>query len=149
MNVSEQVKVGRQKFISELDKSTKKFISNFTKDKSTKKSELGFWYRIGYVGDTAIPDGATIDVIVKESLTNGVVIEDMDAKGIVLTQPISAFPPVFREALAKLKDHGSITIVVPPALAYGDKGYPPKVPPNATMVYELRISDVYAEPKKK
>jgi len=149
MNVSERVKVGREKFISELDKSTKKFISNFTKDKGTKKSELGFWYRIGYVGDTAIPDGATIDVIVKESLTNGVVIEDMDAKGIVLTQPISAFPPVFREALAKLKNHGSITIVVPPALAYGDKGYPPKVPPNATMVYELRVSDVYAEPKKK
>ena len=149
MNISERVKSGREKYMGDLDKSTKNFMANFTKQKNVKKSESGFWYRIGYTGDTPIPSGATIDVVVKESLANGMVIEDMDAKGIVLTQPISAFPPVFREALSKLKNHGSITIVVPPALAYGDKGYPPKVPPNATMVYDLRVSDVYPENAKK
>ncbi|MBK0033141.1 FKBP-type peptidyl-prolyl cis-trans isomerase [Erwinia sp. S43] len=149
MNISERVKSGREKYMGDLDKSTKNFMANFTKQKNVKKSESGFWYRLGYTGDTPIPSGATIDVVVKESLANGMVIEDMDAKGIVLTQPISAFPPVFREALSKLKNHGSITIVVPPALAYGDKGYPPKVPPNATMVYDLRVSDVYPENAKK
>lgn len=149
MNISERVKSGREKYMGDLDKSTKKFIANFTKQKNVKKSDSGFWYRVGYAGDALIPAGATIDVVVKESLTNGIVIEDMDAKGIVLTQPISAFPPIFREALSKLKNHGSITIVVPPALAYGDKGYPPKVPPNATMVYELRVSDIYPEQTKK
>ncbi|MFG1174705.1 FKBP-type peptidyl-prolyl cis-trans isomerase N-terminal domain-containing protein [Erwiniaceae bacterium CAU 1747] len=149
MNISERVASGREKFMSDLDKSTKKFIAAFTKQKNVKKSTSGFWYRVGYEGDTPIPAGAVIDVVVKESLTNGKVIEDMDAKGIVLTQPISAFPPVFREALSKLKNHGSITIVVPPALAYGDKGYPPKIPPNATMVYDLRISEVYPEQAKK
>lgn len=149
MNISERVKSGREKYMGDLDKSTKKFIDNFTKQKNVKKSESGFWYRIGYTGDTPIPAGATIDVVVKESLANGMVVEDMDAKGIVLSQPISAFPPVFREALSKLKNHGSITIVVPPALAYGDKGYPPKVPPNATMVYDLRVSDVYPGREKK
>lgn len=148
INVSEKVNIGREKLINELDKSTKKFIANFAKQKNAKKSNSGFWYRISYAGDTPIPEGATIDVVVKESLTNGVVIEDMDTKGIALTQPISAFPPVFREALSMLKNHGSMTIVVPPALAYGDKGYPPKVPPNATMVYELRVSDIYPVPKK-
>lgn len=149
MNISERVKSGREKYMGDLDKSTKNFMANFTKQKNVKKSEAGFWYRIGYTGDMPIPAGATIDVVVKESLANGMVVEDMDAKGIVLTQPISAFPPVFREALAKLKNHGSITIVVPPALAYGDKGYPPKVPPNATMVYDLRVSDFYPENAKK
>lgn len=149
MNISERVKLGREKYMGDLEKSTKKFMAKFTKQKNVKKSESGFWYLIGYTGDTPVPTGATIDVVVKESLANGMVVEDMDAKGIVLTQPISAFPPVFREALSKLKNHGSITIVVPPALAYGDKGYPPKVPPNATMVYDLRISDFYPENAKK
>ncbi|ROR08822.1 FKBP-type peptidyl-prolyl cis-trans isomerase N-terminal domain-containing protein [Erwinia sp. JUb26] len=149
MNISERVKSGREKYMGDLDKSTKKFIANFTKQKNVKKSDSGFWYRVGYVGDVPIPAGATIDVVVKESLANGMIIEDMDAKGIVLTQPISAFPPVFREALSRLKNHGSITIVVPPSLAYGDKGYPPKVPPNATMVYDLRVSDIYPEQSKK
>lgn len=149
MNISERVKSGREKYIGDLDKSTKKYIANFTKQKNAKKSDSGFWYRVGYAGDTPIPEGAVIDVVVKESLTNGIIIEDMDAKGVVLTQPISAFPPVFREALSKLKNHGSMTIVVPPALAYGEKGYPPKVPPNATMVYDLRVSDIYPEQVKK
>lgn len=149
INISKRVKSDREKYMGDLDKSTKNFMAKFTKQKNVKKSESGFWYRVGYSGDTPIPTGATIDVVVKESLANGTVVEDMDAKGIVLTQPISAFPPVFREALSKLKNHGSITIVAPPALAYGDKGYPPKVPPNATMIYELRISDVYPENAKK
>ena len=61
----------------------------------------------------------------------------------MLTQPIADFPPIFREALQKLKNHGSITIVVPPELAYKDKGYPPKIPPNATIIYDLRIADMY------
>ncbi|WP_338054882.1 hypothetical protein [Serratia marcescens] len=34
-------------------------------------------------------------------------------------------------------------------LAYGDKGYPPKVPPGATMVYKLRVTDVIAAPDEK
>lgn len=33
-------------------------------------------------------------------------------------------------------------MVVPPELAYGNVGYPPKVPPSATMVYELRVDGV-------
>lgn len=38
-------------------------------------------------------------------------------------------------------------MVVPPALAYGETGYPPKVPPNATMIYELRIDNSQAPAK--
>jgi len=41
-----------------------------------------------------------------------------------------------------LRNHGSIMLVVPPALAYGEKGYPPKIPPNATMIYELRVDNI-------
>lgn len=78
----------------------------------------------------------------KETLAGGRVIQDMDRSGKVLSQPLSAFPPLFREAIGYLKNHGSLTMVVPSALAYGEAGYPPQIPPNATMVYQLRIVDV-------
>lgn len=83
-----------------------------------------------------------MDIVVKESLTDGSVIQDMDRSGKVMSQPLSAYPPLFREAIGHLKNHGSLTMVVPPALAYGETGYAPQIPPNATMVYELRIVDV-------
>jgi epidermal growth factor receptor substrate 15 len=37
-------------------------------------------------------------------------------------------------------------MVVPPSLAYGDKGLPPDILPGSTMVYNVTILDV--EPAK-
>ncbi|ENR6205901.1 FKBP-type peptidyl-prolyl cis-trans isomerase [Serratia marcescens] len=118
------------------------FVAEFQKKKGTQKSPSGFWYRIDYAGDEAIKENARVDIVVKESLTDGSVIQDMDRSGKVMSQPLSAYPPLFREAIGHLKNHGSLTMVVPPALAYGETGYAPQIPPNATMVYELRIVDV-------
>jgi FKBP-type peptidyl-prolyl cis-trans isomerase len=118
------------------------FVAEFKKKKGTQKSPAGFWYRIDYAGDEAIKENARVDIMVKESLTDGRVIQDMDRSGKVMSQPLSAYPPLFREAIGHLKNHGSLTMVVPPALAYGETGYAPQIPPNATMVYELRIVDV-------
>ncbi|HEJ7152902.1 TPA: FKBP-type peptidyl-prolyl cis-trans isomerase, partial [Serratia marcescens] len=115
------------------------FVTEFKKKKGTQKSPSGFWYRIDYAGDEAIKENARVDIVVKESLTDGSVIQDMDRSGKVMSQPLSAYPPLFREAIGHLKNHGSLTMVVPPALAYGETGYAPQIPPNATMVYELRI----------
>ncbi|OHT35919.1 MULTISPECIES: FKBP-type peptidyl-prolyl cis-trans isomerase N-terminal domain-containing protein [Serratia] len=117
------------------------FVAEFKKKKGTQKSPAGFWYRIDYAGDEAIKENARVDIVVKESLTDGSVIQDMDRSGKVMSQPLSAYPPLFREAIGHLKNHGSLTMVVPPALAYGETGYAPQIPPNATMVYELRIID--------
>ncbi|HIE0221125.1 TPA: FKBP-type peptidyl-prolyl cis-trans isomerase N-terminal domain-containing protein, partial [Serratia marcescens] len=117
------------------------FVTEFKKKKGTQKSPSGFWYRIDYAGDEAIKENARVDIVVKESLTDGSVIQDMDRSGKVMSQPLSAYPPLFREAIGHLKNHGSLTMVVPPALAYGETGYAPQIPPNATMVYELRIVD--------
>ncbi|BEM87089.1 hypothetical protein SME46J_15590 [Serratia marcescens] len=118
------------------------FVAEFKKKKGTQKSPAGFWYRIDYAGDEAIAENARVDIVVKESLTDGSVIQDMDRSGKVMSQPLSAYPPLFREAIGHLKNHGSLTMVVPPELAYGETGYAPQIPPNATMVYELRIVDV-------
>ncbi|HIE4798790.1 TPA: FKBP-type peptidyl-prolyl cis-trans isomerase N-terminal domain-containing protein [Serratia marcescens] len=117
------------------------FVAEFRKKKGVKQSPSGFWYRVDYAGDAAIVNDALIDVVVKESLTDGTVIQDMEVTGKVLSQPLKDYPPLFREAIGLLKNHGSLTMVVPPALAYGEAGYPPSVPPNATMVYTLRIDD--------
>ena len=36
-------------------------------------------------------------------------------------------------------------MAAPPELAYGDAGYPPKVPPGATMIYTIRVENVREE----
>ena len=123
------------------------WLEAFKKQKGVQKNSSGFWYRIEHVGDGELisGDNTVVDVVVVEKLTDGTVIEDMDARGTVISQPLGEYPPVFRSALLLLKNHGTVMVAAPPELAYGDEGYPPKVPPGATMVYTIRVEDVKAE----
>ena len=140
---SEQaVNVARGQVLKDQRAKGESFVAEFKKKKGAKKSSSGFWYRIDYPGDGAIAETSRVDVVVKETLTDGLVIQDMESSGKVLSQSLSAFPPLFREAIGYLKNHGSLTMVVPPELAYGEAGYAPQIPPDATMVYVLRIVDV-------
>lgn len=125
-----------------------KYITEFRKQKNVKASPSGFWYRIDYPGDTPITKAMTVDIVVKELLTDGTVIQDMDLNGKVLSQPFDKYPPLFQEAIKQLRNHGEITLVVPPELAYGKTGYPPKVPPNATLIYNIRIDSVNTREEK-
>lgn len=136
------VKRARDNAAQRQMKNGKVFIANFKKKKGSQQSPSGFWYRIEHVGDSPLVDNAIVEVVVKELLTDGTVIQDMDLTGKVLSQPLRDYPPLFREAISYLRNHGSITLVVPPELAYGEAGFPPKIPSYATMVYELRIENV-------
>ncbi len=123
------------------------WLETFKKQKGVQKDSSGFWYRVEHIGDGELISGddTVVDVVVVEKLTDGTVIEDMDARGTVISQPLGEYPPVFRSALLLLKNHGTVTVAAPPELAYGNEGYPPKVPPGATMVYTIRVEDVKAE----
>lgn len=124
-------------------KLAERWLKTFRQENGTARDESGFWYRVTYEGDGDYlkPDD-TVDVVVEERLPDGRVISDMERSGSSLRQSVADFPPVFAAGLLRLKNHGQITLAVPPEQAYGDRGYPPDVPPGATMIYNLRVSDV-------
>lgn len=126
----------------DTEKAGARYIEQFTKQKQVKKQALGYFYRIDKAGKGAIGENNMISVVVKESLVNGKVVKDMEAAGTSITQLLNSYPPIFRTAISQLQNHGSITMVVPPNLAYGDKGLPPDIPPGSTMIYNVRILDV-------
>jgi FKBP-type peptidyl-prolyl cis-trans isomerase FkpA len=138
-----QVASARGNVMSEQTKKGDSYLTRFRQDKNVRQTASGAWYKVDYPGEGVLTPGAILDVVIKETLTDGTVIQDMESSGAVLSQPLDRFPPLFSEALSQLKNHGTLTLVVPPMLAYGDKGYPPNVPPNATMVYTLRIAEMY------
>ncbi len=120
----------------------KAYLADFARQEGVKRDALGFYYRVDYAGSGAIGADDRVDIVVRESLTDGRVVKDMELAGTVISQPLTRYPPLFRAAIEKLQRHGSITLAVPPALAYGKQGSPPAIPPNATMIYTLRIADV-------
>lgn len=50
--------------------------------------------------------------------------------------------PGFERGLEGMRPGGIRRLVIPPTLAYGEKGVPGSVPPNATLVFEIQLLDV-------
>ncbi len=142
-DVSKKVFKNLNKIEQQTISEGKKYQQNFAKQKGVVFKD-GVYSRIDYAGEGRILDTDTVTVTIKETLIDGTVINDMEAEGKVWTQTLKSYPPLFLGPIKRLGNHGSITIVIPPELAYGSEGQPPKIPPGATMVYSVRIVDATA-----
>jgi FKBP-type peptidyl-prolyl cis-trans isomerase len=51
------------------------------------------------------------------------------------------------EGIVGMKVGGERTLTIPPELGYGEAGYPPVIPPNATLVFDVKVVSI--EPQGK
>lgn len=78
------------------------YIAKFSKQKGVEKSSMELWYRIDYSSKGALAKDAVVGVVVKEKLTYGSAIKNMELNGKVLSQQLSVYPPLFRKAITMI-----------------------------------------------
>ena len=106
----------------------------------TTLSGLKFEILSAGTGETAAA-GDTVLVHYTGTLEDGTVFDSSISRGEPAEFTLNGVVPCWNEALQKMKKGEKSQIVCPSAVAYGDSGSPPTIPPGATLSFEVELLD--------
>lgn len=115
-------------------------------------SPTGLKYKDIVVGDGAQPQkGDKLKVHYTGTLEDGFVFDSSVEKQTPLEFRIGLQPPKvipgWEEGMLSMKVGGKRKLIVPSQLAYGLRGRQPKIPPNATLRFEIELLGVEPGPR--
>lgn len=105
-------------------------------------TETGLQYIVLKEGKGKIPksdDIVKIHVIGK--YLDGKVFDNTYERGPV-TLPINQQVQGWRQALTQMREGSKWRIFLPPHLGWGERGAPPTIPPNATLIFEIELLSI-------
>lgn len=108
-------------------------------DKETITTDSGLQYKILALGKGRKPKGnRTVKVHYRGLLLNGVVFDSSYSDDEPVALSLKSVIQGWKEGI-QLMPAGSIFVfLIPPELAYGEKGSDP-IPPNATLIFEVEL----------
>ena len=81
----------------------------------------------------------TVSAHYKGTLTDGTEFDSSYSRGQPLTLPVMGVIPGWQEALTNMHVGDKWELYIPGNLAYGERGSPPKIGANATLVFEMEL----------
>lgn len=83
-----------------------------------------------------------VNVNYEGRLIDGTVFDSSAQHGQAVTLTVGSIIPCWTEALQLMKTGGKSRVVCPAALAYGDRGAPPKIKPGATLEFDIELVSI-------
>ena len=81
----------------------------------------------------------TVSVHYRGTLENGTEFDSSYKRGQPASFPLNRVIPCWTEGVQKLKTGGKAKLTCPPATAYGARGVPGVIPPDATLTFEVEV----------
>ncbi|HYO52287.1 FKBP-type peptidyl-prolyl cis-trans isomerase [Archangium sp.] len=93
---------------------------------------------------TEATSGKTVTVHYVGTLTNGSKFDSSRDRNEGFTFRLGAGQVIqgWDKGVAGMKVGGLRKLTIPPEMGYGARGFPPVIPPNSTLVFEVELLDV-------
>lgn len=80
-----------------------------------------------------------VTVHYRGTLENGSEFDSSYRRGQPASFPLNRVVPCWTEGVQKIRVGGKAKLTCPPATAYGERGVPGTIPPNATLSFEVEV----------
>ena len=119
------------------------FLETAAKEPGAVKTPSGMVYVEKQKGTGPNPKPTdTVKVHYKGTLIDGKTFDSSYDRGQPAQFPLNGVIPCWTEGVQKMAVGAKAKLVCPAAMAYGDRGSPPVIPPGATLVFEVELLEI-------
>jgi len=121
----------------------KAFLEENAKKEGVVTLPSGLQYKVVKEGTGKMPkEGDSVTVHYRGTLIDGTEFDSSYGRGEPVTFPVGGVIPGWVEALQLMKEGSKWELFIPASLAYGERGAPPLIGPNSTLVFEVELVSV-------
>jgi len=128
---------------AENSKKTEQFLAQNSLREGVVTLDSGLQYKVLNKGEGDTPTSdSKVEVHYVGTLIDGTQFDSSYERGEPVTFPVTGVIPGWTEALQLMKEGDKWQLVIPPQLAYGERGAPPVIPANSALVFEVELLKV-------
>jgi FKBP-type peptidyl-prolyl cis-trans isomerase FklB len=117
------------------------FIKKHAEEEGVQTTENGLQYQVMVegTGETSPGPDDTVTVHYTGRLIDGTVFDSSVERGEPATFPLQRVIPGWSQALQLMTAGAKWRVIIPADLAYGERGSPPRIPPNAVLDFDIEL----------